>query len=195
MVMNKAPKPIALMQGLPAVAALFTDKRAFTLPDQTLGSEVLMQIEKNAVVAIDYTLRDTEGEVLDASPEGQPLQYLHGAGNIIPGLEKALEGKTAGEDLDVNIPPEDAYGERDDRLQQDVPLSMFEGVDNVEAGMRFQAQTQSGTQVVTVAAVSGDSITVDANHPLAGQTLNFKVKVSDVREASDEELEHGHVHD
>jgi FKBP-type peptidyl-prolyl cis-trans isomerase SlyD len=195
MVMNKAPKPIALMQGLPAVAALFTDKRAFTLPDQTLGSEVLMQIEKNAVVAIDYTLRDTEGDVLDASPEGQPLQYLHGAGNIIPGLEKALEGKTAGEDLDVNIPPEDAYGERDDRLQQDVPLSMFEGVDNVEAGMRFQAQTQSGTQVVTVAAVSGDSITVDANHPLAGQTLNFKVKVSDVREASDEELEHGHVHD
>lgn len=195
MVMNKAPKPIVLMQGLPAVAALFTDKRAFTLPGQTLGSEVLMQIEKNAVVAIDYTLRDTEGEVLDASPEGQPLQYLHGAGNIIPGLEKALEGKTAGEDLDVNIPPEDAYGERDDRLQQDVPLSMFEGVDNVEAGMRFQAQTQSGTQVVTVAAVSGDSITVDANHPLAGQTLNFKVKVSDVREASDEELEHGHVHD
>lgn len=154
-----------------------------------------MQIANNAVVAIDYTLRDTEGEVIDASPEGQPLQYLHGAGNIIPGLEKALEGKTAGEDVDVNIPPEEAYGERDDRLQQDVPLSMFEGVDNVEAGMRFQAQTQSGTQVVTVAAVSGDNVTVDANHPLAGQTLNFKVKVSDVREASAEELEHGHVHD
>jgi len=154
-----------------------------------------MQIAENAVVAIDYTLRDTDGEVIDASPEGQPLQYLHGAGNIIPGLEKALEGKTAGEYVDVNIPPEEAYGERDDRLQQDVPLSMFEGVDNVEAGMRFQAQTQSGTQVVTVAAVSGDSITVDANHPLAGQTLNFKVKVSEVREASSEEIEHGHVHE
>ncbi len=154
-----------------------------------------MQIADNAVVAIDYTLRDTDGEVIDASPEGQPLQYLHGAGNIIPGLEKALEGKTAGEDIDVNIPPEEAYGERDDRLQQDVPLSMFEGVDNVEAGMRFQAQTQSGTQVVTVAAVSGDNITVDANHPLAGQTLNFKVKVSEVREASSEEIEHGHVHE
>ena len=154
-----------------------------------------MQIADNAVVAIDYTLRDTEGEVIDASPEGQPLQYLHGAGNIIPGLEKALEGKAAGEDIDVNIPPEEAYGERDDRLQQDVPLSMFEGVDNVEAGMRFQAQTQSGTQVVTVAAVSGDNITVDANHPLAGQTLNFKVKVSEVREASSEEIEHGHVHE
>jgi FKBP-type peptidyl-prolyl cis-trans isomerase SlyD len=153
-----------------------------------------MQIANNAVVAIDYTLRDTEGEVIDASPEGQPLQYLHGAGNIIPGLEKALEGREAGEDVDVSIPPEEAYGERDDRLQQDVPRSMFEGVDNIEAGMRFQAQTQSGTQVVTVAAVSGDQVTVDANHPLAGQTLNFKVKVSDVREASDEEIEHGHVH-
>ncbi|MEX0375161.1 FKBP-type peptidyl-prolyl cis-trans isomerase [Spiribacter pallidus] len=153
-----------------------------------------MQIANNAVVAIDYTLRDTEGEVIDASPEGQPLQYLHGAGNIIPGLEKALEGREAGDDVDVSIPPEEAYGERDDRLQQDVPRSMFEGVDNIEAGMRFQAQTQSGTQVVTVAAVSGDQVTVDANHPLAGQTLNFKVKVSDVREASDEEIEHGHVH-
>jgi FKBP-type peptidyl-prolyl cis-trans isomerase SlyD len=153
-----------------------------------------MQIANNAVVAIDYTLRDTEGEVIDASPEGQPLQYLHGAGNIIPGLEKALEGREAGDDVDVSIAPEDAYGERDDRLQQDVPRSMFEGVDNIEAGMRFQAQTQSGTQVVTVAAVSGDQVTVDANHPLAGQTLNFKVKVSDVREASEEEIEHGHVH-
>ncbi len=153
-----------------------------------------MQIAKNAVVAIDYTLRDTDGEVLDASPEGQPLQYLHGAGNIIPGLEKALEGKSAGDDVDVSIAPEDAYGERDERLQQDVPKSMFEGVEKIEAGMRFQAQTQSGPQVVTVAAVTGDQVTVDANHPLAGQTLNFKVKVSDVREASDEELEHGHVH-
>lgn len=153
-----------------------------------------MQIANNAVVAIDYTLRDTEGEVLDASPEGQPLQYLHGAGNIIPGLEKALEGKVAGDDVDVSIPPADAYGERDERLQQDVPKSMFEGVEQIEAGMRFQAQTQSGPQVVTVAAVTGDQVTVDANHPLAGQTLNFKVKVSDVRAASDEEIEHGHVH-
>ncbi len=153
-----------------------------------------MQIAKNAVVAIDYTLRDTDGEVIDASPEGQPLQYLHGAGNIIPGLEKALEGKAAGDDLDVSIPPAEAYGERDERLQQDVPKSMFEGVEDIQAGMRFQAQTQSGPQVVTVAAVSGDQVTVDANHPLAGQTLNFKVKVSDVRAASDEEIEHGHVH-
>jgi len=154
-----------------------------------------MQIAKNAVVAIDYTLRDSDGEVIDASPEGQPLQYVHGAGNIIPGLENALEGKAAGEDVEVTVPPEEAYGDRDDRLQQDVPKSMFEGVDNVETGMRFQAQTQNGTQIVTVAAVSGDSVTVDANHPLAGQTLNFKVKVSDVREASDQEIENGQVND
>jgi len=154
-----------------------------------------MQIAKNAVVAIDYTLRDSDGEVIDASPEGQPLQYVHGAGNIIPGLENALEGKAAGEDVEVTVPPEEAYGDRDDRLQQDVPKSMFEGVDNVETGMRFQAQTQDGTQIVTVAAVSGDSVTVDANHPLAGQTLNFKVKVSDVREASDQEIENGQVNE
>lgn len=154
-----------------------------------------MQIAKNAVVAIDYTLHDTEGEVIDASPDGQPLKYLHGAGNIIPGLENALEGKTAGEDLEVTIAPVDAYGERDDRLTQDVPRSMFEGVEDIKAGMRFQAQTESGPQVVTVAAVTGDQVTVDANHPLAGETLKFTVRIADVREASEEEISHGHVHD
>ncbi len=153
-----------------------------------------MQISKDKVVAINYTLRDSEGEVLDASPEGEPLQYVHGAGNIIPGLENALEGKEPGDDLSVTVPPEEAYGERDDRLQQDVPLEMFQGVDKVEPGMRFQAQTEGGTQIVTVAAVEDDKVTVDANHPLAGQTLSFEVNVSEVREASDEELEHGHVH-
>ncbi|MRH77878.1 peptidylprolyl isomerase [Spiribacter sp. C176] len=154
-----------------------------------------MQIAKNAVVAIDYTLHDTEGEVIDSSPEGEPLRYLHGAGNIIPGLENALEGKTAGEDLEVTIAPADAYGERDDRLTQDVPRSMFEGVEDIKAGMRFQAQTESGPQVVTVAAVTGDQVTVDANHPLAGETLKFTVRIADVREASEEEISHGHVHD
>ncbi|MCS4503534.1 peptidylprolyl isomerase [Arhodomonas aquaeolei] len=154
-----------------------------------------MQISKDKVVAIDYTLKDNDGEVLDASPEGQPLQYLHGAGNIIPGLENALEGKAAGDDVSVTVEPAEAYGERDDRLQQEVPMEMFQGVDKVEPGMRFQAQTQAGTQVVTVAAVDGETVTVDANHPLAGQTLNFEVKVSEVREATNEELEHGHIHE
>ncbi|MQM40143.1 FKBP-type peptidyl-prolyl cis-trans isomerase SlyD [wastewater metagenome] len=154
-----------------------------------------MQISKDKVVAIDYTLKDNDGEVLDASPEGQPLQYLHGAGNIIPGLENALEGKAAGDDVSVTVEPAEAYGQRDDRLQQEVPMEMFQGVDKVEPGMRFQAQTQAGTQVVTVAAVDGETVTVDANHPLAGQTLNFEVKVSEVREATNEELEHGHIHE
>ncbi|WP_440997510.1 FKBP-type peptidyl-prolyl cis-trans isomerase [Arhodomonas sp. SL1] len=154
-----------------------------------------MQIAKDKVVAIDYTLKGDDGEVLDASPEGQPLNYLHGAGNIIPGLENALEGKATGDDVSVTVEPEEAYGERDDRLQQEVPMEMFQGVDQVEPGMRFQAQTQAGTQIVTVASVDGETVTVDANHPLAGQTLNFEVKVADVREATEEELEHGHVHE
>ncbi|MGD8710851.1 MAG: peptidylprolyl isomerase [Ectothiorhodospiraceae bacterium] len=153
-----------------------------------------MQIAKDKVVAINYTLRDTEGGVIDASPEGQPLEYIHGAGNIIPGLEKALEGKEQGDDVSVTVPPEEAYGERNEQLQQEVPRNLFEGVDKVEPGMRFQAQTEGGVQVVTVAAVEEDKVTVDANHPLAGQTLSFDVTVANVREATDEELAHGHVH-
>jgi FKBP-type peptidyl-prolyl cis-trans isomerase SlyD len=122
------------------------------------------------------------------------LAYLHGSGNIIPGLEKALEGKQAGDKLNVRVDAADAYGERDDALTQDVPLSMFQGVDQIEEGMRFQAQTSAGVQVVTVTRVSGDSVTVDGNHPLAGKPLTFDVNVVEVRDASGEELEHGHVH-
>lgn len=153
-----------------------------------------MQVAKDTVVAIDYTLKDNDGTVLDASQQGQPLEYLHGAGNIIPGLEKALEGKEPGDDVSVTVAPAEAYGERNDDLQQEVPRDLFQGVDHVEAGMRFQAQTQQGTQVVTVTSVQDDTVTVDANHPLAGQTLNFEVNVSSVREATDEERQHGHVH-
>lgn len=153
-----------------------------------------MQIAKDAVVAINYTLHDPEGAILDSSPEGQPLEYLHGSGNIIGGLEKALEGKQPGDDVSVVVPPVEGYGERDENLQQDVPMNLFQGVDNVEPGMRFQAQTQEGTQIVTVAAVEDQTVTVDANHPLAGKTLNFDVTVDAVREATAEELEHGHVH-
>ncbi|HKJ94704.1 MAG TPA: peptidylprolyl isomerase [Gammaproteobacteria bacterium] len=153
-----------------------------------------MQVAKDTVVAIDYTLKDDDGSVVDASQEGQPLEYLHGAGNIIPGLEKALEGKQAGDDVSVTVQPTEAYGERNDDLQQEVPKDLFQGVDKIEPGMRFQAETQQGTQVVTVTAVEDDTVTVDANHPLAGQTLNFEVNVSNVRPATAEELEHGHVH-
>ncbi|MFP4155877.1 MAG: peptidylprolyl isomerase [Halothiobacillaceae bacterium] len=153
-----------------------------------------MQIAQDAVVSIDYTLTNSAGDVLDSSEGRQPLAYLHGHGNIIPGLETALEGKTAGEALEVTVPPAEAYGERDESLIQTVPSSLFQGVDTIEPGMRFQAQTGAGVEIVVVKAVEGDQITLDANHELAGETLNFKVSIVEVREATPEEIDHGHVH-
>jgi len=154
-----------------------------------------MQISPNKVVTIHYTLRNPEGEILDSSTGGEPFSYLHGAGNIIPGLEKALEGKQAGDQVNVTIAPEDAYGEHDEALVQAVPRAAFQGVDDIQPGMQFQAQGQGGApQVVTVTEVAEDTVTVDANHPLAGVTLIFEVEVKDVREASEEEVAHGHVH-
>ena len=146
----------------------------------------MSRIESNKRVAIHYTLRDTGGEVLDASAEGQPLEYVHGAGQIIPGLEKALEGKAEGDEVSVTVAPEEAYGVRDENLQQQVPLELFKDVGNVEPGMRFQAQTSSGARVITVVDVEGDQVTVDANHPLAGETLNFEVSVDSVSDADQE---------
>lgn len=154
-----------------------------------------MQIAKNAVVAIDYTLTDDNGQVLDTSQERGPLSYLHGAGNIIPGLEKALEGKAEGEKVNVTVPPEDGYGQRDESLVQAVPKKMFAETAEPEPGMQFQAMGPDGARILTVMKVEDDQVTVDANHPLAGQQLNFDVAVVDVREASEEEVEHGHVHD
>ncbi|MFQ5518390.1 MAG: peptidylprolyl isomerase [Mariprofundus sp.] len=153
-----------------------------------------MQIAKDKVVSIHYTLKNDAGSVLDSSDGGEPLVYLHGAKNIIPGLEKALDGKLADDALEVSIEAVDAYGEYNKALTQVVPSSMFEGVDNIEAGMEFQAETEQGVQVVRIAAVDGDEITVDGNHPLAGERLHFDVTVADVREASADELAHGHVH-
>jgi FKBP-type peptidyl-prolyl cis-trans isomerase SlyD len=153
-----------------------------------------MQIANDVVVSIEYTLTDDQGNVIDSSVGGEPLAYLHGAGNIIPGLEVALEGKKAGDSLKVSVAPADGYGEKDEGLLQVVPRSMFRGVDQIEPGMQFHAQTDYGMQVITVAKVEGDNVTVDGNHPLAGQNLNFDVKVLEVRAATAEELEHGHVH-
>jgi len=115
---------------------------------------------------------------------------LHGAGNIIPGLEKALEGKTVGEKFTVNVPAAEGYGEYNPELVQEVPAQMFQGVDNIQAGMQFQAQTDDGVQIVTVKAVEGDNIVVDANFPLAGQDLTFEVEIVEIRDASQEELDH-----
>ena len=153
-----------------------------------------MQIANDVVALIEYTLTDDQGNVIDSSVGGEPLAYLHGAGNIIPGLESALEGKKVGDSLKVSVAPAEGYGEKDDGLLQVVPRTMFRGVDQIEVGMQFHAQTDYGMQVITVAKVEGDNVTVDGNHPLAGQNLNFDVKVVEVRAASAEELEHGHVH-
>ncbi|MEB3767800.1 peptidylprolyl isomerase [Acinetobacter sp. MD2] len=150
-------------------------------------------IANNHAVSFHYTLTNAEGETLDQS-QGEPLAYLHGAGNIIPGLEKALEGKTVGDKFKVTIPAAEGYGEYNPDLVQEVPAKMFQGVENIEAGMQFQAQTDDGVQIVTVKAVEGENVIVDANFPLAGQDLTFDVEIVDVREASEEELDHGHVH-
>jgi FKBP-type peptidyl-prolyl cis-trans isomerase SlyD len=154
-----------------------------------------MQIASDSVVSIHYTLTNDEGTVIDSSIDMDPLVYLQGAGNIIPGLENALLGKSAGDQLNVRIAPEDGYGEVIMELIQQVPIAMFQGSDTVEVGMTFQAQDQSGyMQRVEVTAVNGDMVSIDANHPLAGKHLNFDVTVVGVRAATAEELDHGHVH-
>lgn len=153
-----------------------------------------MLIAQNSVVAFHYTLTNDTGEVLDSSEGREPLTYLHGAGNIIPGLEKELEGRQAGDKLSAVVEPGEGYGEKQEQLVQEVPRDAFQGVEGIEPGMQFQAQTQGGPLMVTVTSVEGDTVTVDGNHPLAGQILNFAVEIASVREASEEELEHGHVH-
>jgi len=156
--------------------------------------EIRMQIANNKVVSIHYTLKNDAGDVLDSSQGEAPLAYLHGANNIIPGLEKALEGKQVGDTLEATIEAADAYGEINENLIQTVPINLFQGVDKVEPGMQFQAETPNGTQIITVAAVNGDEVTIDGNHPLAGERLHFSVEVTDVRDATAEELAHGHAH-
>ena len=154
-----------------------------------------MHIARNRVVRFAYTLTDDKTQVLDRSGEGEPLTYLHGGGAIIPGLEAALEGKRAGESFNVRVAAVDAYGERDDDLVQSVPRDMFEDDDAVKVGMQFETSDDDGeTRVVTVTGADADNVTVDGNHPLAGMPLNFAVTIVEVRDASTEELRHGHVH-
>ncbi len=153
-----------------------------------------MQIVKNTVVSIDYTLTSDAGEVLDTSKGASPLVYLHGVGGLIPGMEKGLDGRHLGEAFKIKIAAGDAYGERRGELVQPVPRDKFAGATEIKVGQQFQSQTPQGPQVVTVVAVDETNVTIDANHPLAGQTLNFDVKVVDVRLATEGELQHGHVH-
>lgn len=152
-----------------------------------------MKISQNSVVTMHFTVSTAEGAQIDSSRDAEPMVYLHGTRFLIDGLESALEGKQAGDKLDVTVEPEQAYGERNDNLMQAVPKSMFNDMD-VEVGMQFRAGTDDGDQTVIVVDVSDDEVVVDGNHPLAGLTLNFDVEVLDVREATAEEIEHGHVH-
>jgi FKBP-type peptidyl-prolyl cis-trans isomerase SlyD len=150
-----------------------------------------MQVAADTVVSIDYTLKDDDGEVIDTSEGREPLAYLHGHGNIIPGLEKALEGKNEGDELQVKVEPDEGYGPHRQELVQNVSMEAFAGIDKVEPGMKFNAESAQGPLVVKVTEINGDQVTIDANHELAGQPLNFDVTVRDVREASQQELEQG----
>jgi len=154
-----------------------------------------MQIEDNKVVVIEYTLKNDDGEIIDSSEGGDPLAFIFGNSHIIPGLEDALAGKKNGDKVKTRIAPEDGYGVRMEELTQIVPREMFEGVDNIEVGMQFHAQNDGGEMhVITVTAIDGDQLTVDGNHELADVHLNFDVEVIEVRDATPEELEHGHAH-
>jgi len=153
-----------------------------------------MKNTENPVVSIHYTLTNKAGEKLDSSIGSEPLTYLHGAGNIIPGLENALADKTVGDKLTVTIEPEEAYGERNEEHIQTVPREMFQGIDNIEVGMQFQADSSNGPAVVTITAVEGDQVSIDGNHPLAGEQLTFDVEITEIRSATETEMEHGHIH-
>ncbi len=152
-----------------------------------------MQITDKAAVSIHYTLTNPGGEQLDSSRGEEPLLYLHGAGNIIPGLEAALTGKSVGDKFNVSIAPAHAYGEIDPGMVQVVSKRMFEDMD-LEIGMQFHADVSHGSGIITVTEINGDDVTVDGNHPLAGETLIFDVEVIDVRPATADELAHGHIH-
>ena len=153
-----------------------------------------MQISSGKVVSIDYTLTDDQQKTIDTSAGGEPLAYIHGSGQIIPGLEKALDGKVAGDAIKVKIDAAEGYGTRDDARVIVVGKDKLQGVENLEVGMQLHASGPKGQQVVTVTKIEGDQVTLDANHPLAGVNLNFDVTVREVRDATKEETDHGHVH-
>lgn len=153
-----------------------------------------MNIAKDSVVTINYTLKNDAGEVLDTSDGREPLVYLHGVGGLIPGLEKELEGKKAADTLEVTVPPEEAYGSKRDDLLRVVSKQGFQGDEEIVPGMRVQLETDQGPAVAMVSGIEGENVTLDLNHPLADMTLHFDVEVVNVREAQAEELEHGHVH-
>jgi len=153
-----------------------------------------MKIENKKVVSFHYTLSNAEGEQIESSRERQPMEYLHGAGNIIPGLEKAMAGKTTGDCFEVTVEPPEAYGEHNEEGVQRIPAKHFKSTDRLKAGQTAVLNTQQGQVQVTIVKVGRFNVDVDRNHPLAGKTLTFDVEITDVRDASAEEISHGHSH-
>jgi FKBP-type peptidyl-prolyl cis-trans isomerase SlyD len=153
-----------------------------------------MQVAPGTVVTIAYTVTDEDGDVLDRADAVDPLAYLHGTGSIVPGLEAALAGHESGEALEVTLDPDDAYGEHDPELVAVASRAQFDEPDALEVGMQFETEGDDGSDIVTVVAIDGDDVTLDANHPLAGYRLTFAVEILGVRAATAEELEHGHPH-
>ncbi|MEZ6130865.1 MAG: peptidylprolyl isomerase [Planctomycetaceae bacterium] len=153
-----------------------------------------MQISANKVVLVDFTLKDDHGEVLDTSVDDEPMAYLHGVGSILPGLEQALEGKSVGDKFQIRVDPELGFGERDETLKSVVPREQFEEFPDLAAGMQFQVPMNGEETIVTVVDADEDSVTLDANHELAGVVLHFDVVVRDVRDATADEIAHGHAH-
>jgi len=153
-----------------------------------------MNIADKKVVSFHYTVSNAAGEQVESSRERDPMSYLHGSGNIIPGLEKAMDGKTAGEQFKVTIEPADAYGERNESGVQRVPAKHFKGAGRLEPGQVVTLQTRNGPMQATVVKVGRFNVDIDRNHPLAGQSLTFDVEITDVRDATEEEISHGHVH-
>lgn len=155
-----------------------------------------MTISENKVVLMHYTLKDSSGEVLDSSEGKEPMAFIQGIGNLIVGLEEQLEGKAAGDKLTVTVAPEKGYGIRSEENVHIVPLSSFQadGDEKLEEGMQVRVETNEGVTIADVAKIEGEDVTLDMNHPLAGETLHFDVEVVDVREATKVELDHGHAH-
>ena len=155
---------------------------------------VNMKIEENKVVQIHYTLKNDDGHVLDTSEGQDPLTYMHAEGAIIPGLFKAVTGKEVGEKVSVVVEPDEGYGEQDESMVQKVPREAFKGMDDLAVGVKVQAESGQGIQIATVTEIMDEEVTIDLNHPLAGVTLHFDVEIADIREATEEEISHGHVH-
>lgn len=153
-----------------------------------------MPVEKDHAVFFHYELRDDAGELLDSSEGANPLGYLHGHRNIISGLERSLEGRSVGDKFVVTLEPKDAYGDWDEDRLDTVSRSSLASVDNLEVGMVLQATFDEGEELVTVTEVGDDEVTLDSNHPLAGERLTFDVEITEIRPATAEELSHGHIH-